>query len=91
MISAAVASTAFSALIWWAVPVVALLGAFTYVIWVSKFQDKFHNETNRSVTKFQSFQESFRDSQPVILIPTNEAEADPVAPKVAEDPQKRGE
>ncbi len=91
MISAAVASTAFSALIWWAVPVVALLGAFTYVIWVSKFQDKFHNETNRSVTKFQSFQDSFRESKPVILIPQNETDTDPADPTVADDLQKRGE
>ncbi len=91
MISAAVAGTAFSALIWWAVPVVALLGAFTYVIWVSKFQDKFQNETNRSVTKFQSFQDSFRESQPIILLPQNETDADPADPQGAEDLQKRGE
>lgn len=63
MIFAATASssTAFAALIWWVVPFFAVLGAIIYVTWVAKFKDKFANETNRSVTKFQSFQDSFRD------------------------------
>lgn len=99
MISAAVAPTAFSALIWWAVPAIALIGAFSYVIWVSKFQDKFENETNRSVTKFQSFQERFRESQPVILIPQDldqdqdqdQDQSDPSAPQSAGEPQERSE
>ena len=59
-------STTFSALIWWVIPAVALLGAFAYVIWVSKFQDKFNNETNRSVSKFQDFQESFREGKAMV-------------------------
>ncbi|MEI6867387.1 MAG: hypothetical protein WCK62_02700 [Actinomycetes bacterium] len=63
---AATSSTAFSALIWWAVPIVAVLGALSYVLWVSRFQDKFDNQTNRSVSKFQDFQESFRDTKSVI-------------------------
>ena len=54
-------SSAFAALIWWAVPFFAVLGAIIYVTWVAKFKDKYANETNRSVTKFQSFQDSFRD------------------------------
>ena len=90
MTTSAIASTAFSALIWWVVPIVALFGAFTYVIWVSKFQDKFHNETNRSVTKFQSFQESFRDRRPVILLPQSEGEDNPAATESPEDPLERG-
>jgi hypothetical protein len=57
-------SSAFAALIWWVVPVVVVLGAIGYVIWVSKFQDKFDNETNRSVAKFSEFQKSF--NQPVV-------------------------
>jgi len=63
MIFAATASSssAFAALIWWAVPFFAVLGAIIYVTWVAKFKDKYANETNRSVTKFQSFQDSFRD------------------------------
>jgi hypothetical protein len=59
-------STAFAALIWWVVPAIALIGAIGYVIWVSKFQDKFDNETNRSVSKFQDFQESFRQGKAVV-------------------------
>jgi hypothetical protein len=50
---------AFAALIWWVVPLVAVIGAIIYVLWVSRFKDKFENETNRSVTTFQSFQRSF--------------------------------
>ena len=63
MIFAATASSssAFAALIWWLVPFFAVLGAIIYVTWVAKFKDKYANETNRSVTKFQSFQDSFRD------------------------------
>ena len=37
-----------------------------YVVWVSRFQDKFDNQTNRSVSKFQDFQESFREGKTVI-------------------------
>ena len=52
-------SPAFSALIWWLIPLIAVTGAIIYVIWVSRFKDKYQNETNRSVTSFQSFQRSF--------------------------------
>lgn len=58
---AASSSSAFAALIWWLVPFFAVLGAIIYVTWIAKFKDKYANETNRSVTKFQSFQDSFRD------------------------------
>jgi uncharacterized Tic20 family protein len=58
---AASSSSVFSALIWWLIPFFAVLGAIIYVTWVAKFKDKYANETNRSVTKFQSFQDSFRD------------------------------
>jgi len=33
------------------------------VIWVSRFQDKFEKKTNRSVGKFQRFQDSFRNEK----------------------------
>ena len=52
-------SPAFSALIWWLIPLIAVTGAIIYVIWVSRFKDKYQNETNRSVTSVQSFQRSF--------------------------------
>lgn len=54
-------SSAFSALIWWLVPLAAVLGALGYVLWVTKFQEKFQNETTRSVSQFQRFQSSFRE------------------------------
>jgi hypothetical protein len=56
-------SNAFTALIWWLIPLAGLLGAIGYVLWVSKFQCKFEQETTRSVTSFQKFQDSFRDQQ----------------------------
>jgi hypothetical protein len=56
-------SNAFSALIWWVVPAVGLIGALGYVTWVSKFEGKYQQETQRSVGQFQRFQDSLRDSQ----------------------------
>lgn len=58
----ALASNAVAALVWWLVPLFGVTGAIIYVVWVSKFQDKYENETNRSVNKFQSFQETFREA-----------------------------
>ncbi|MCX6450824.1 MAG: hypothetical protein NTZ31_03860 [Actinobacteria bacterium] len=62
MASFALGSTAVAALVWWLVPIFGVSGAIIYVVWVSKFQDKYENETNRSVNKFSSFQETFRES-----------------------------
>jgi prolipoprotein diacylglyceryltransferase len=59
--SAPATSTAFAALIWWVVPVVLVSAAIGYVVWTSKFKDKFHNETNRSVDKFNHFQQTLRE------------------------------
>lgn len=56
-------SSAATALIWWIVPAIGLSGALAYVLWVSKFQSKYHQGTQRSVGEFQRFQESLRDSQ----------------------------
>jgi hypothetical protein len=55
-------SSAFAALIWWVVPISALIGGIGYVVWVGKYKNKFETETSRSVGKFQRFQESFRES-----------------------------
>lgn len=60
MIAIAAGSSAFAALIWWVVPITALIGALGYVLWVSKFKSKFETETTRSVNQFQKFQDSFR-------------------------------
>ena len=51
-------SSVTMALIWWLLPLFGVTGAIIYVIWVSKFQHKFENQTERSVNKFQRFQES---------------------------------
>lgn len=59
--SAIVASSStFAALIWWVVPISALIGGIGYVLWVSKFKGKFDSGTARSVGNFQRFQDSFR-------------------------------
>ena len=69
-------SNAFTALIWWLIPIAGLLGALGYVLWVSKLQGKFEQETTRSVTSFQKFQDSFREQQTRDL----EAKEKPVDP-----------
>jgi hypothetical protein len=56
------ASAPLPALIWWFIPLTAAIGAAGYVIWVTKFQKKYENKTERSVGKFQSFQKSFKAS-----------------------------
>jgi hypothetical protein len=56
-------SSAATALIWWIVPALGLIGGLGYVLWVSKFQEKFQQETQRSVGQFQRFQDSLRTSQ----------------------------
>ena len=57
------ASAPLSAFIWWFIPLTAAIGAAAYVIWVTKFQKKYENKTERSVGKFQSFQKSFKASE----------------------------
>ena len=56
-------SSAATALIWWVIPALGLMGALGYVLWISKFQGKYRQETQRSVGQFQRFQESLRHSQ----------------------------
>ena len=56
-------SSAATALIWWIVPAMGLIGGLGYVLWISKFQGKYQQETLRSVGQFQRFQDSLRDSQ----------------------------
>ena len=72
-------SNAFSALIWWVVPAIGLIGALGYVTWVSKFQGKFQQETQRSVGQFQRFQDSLRDSQ------ARDVAGDEIAPQATEE------
>jgi hypothetical protein len=53
-------STPLSALFWWIIPLTALVGALLYVLWVTRFQDKYENQTKRSVGRFRKFQDSFK-------------------------------
>lgn len=53
-------SPAATALIWWVVPIVAVVGALIYAVWVSKFKEKYDNDTLRSTASFKKFQDSFR-------------------------------
>ena len=53
-------STPLSALFWWIIPLTALGGALLYVVWVTRFQDRYENQTERSVGKFKKFQDSFK-------------------------------
>jgi hypothetical protein len=55
-------SSAFTALIWWLVPLAGVIGALVYILWVSRFKRKFEKGTSRSVNQFERFQNSFRDS-----------------------------
>ena len=57
------ASAPLSAFIWWFIPLTAAIGAAGYVIWVTKFQKRYENKTERSVGSFQSFQKSFKSSE----------------------------
>lgn len=58
VVTAAEESAPLSALVWWLIPLAAFMGSIMYVIWVTKFQSRYQNETNRSVGRFQRFQES---------------------------------
>ncbi len=56
------ASKPLSAFVWWLIPAFSLMGSLIYVLWVSKYQRRYENETSRSVNKFQRFQNSFISS-----------------------------
>ena len=56
-------SSAATALIWWIIPIMGLIGGLGYVLWISKFQGKYRSETQRSVGQFKRFQDSFRAAQ----------------------------
>jgi hypothetical protein len=53
-------ATPLSALFWWIIPLTALVVALLYVLWVTRFQDKYENQTKRSVGRFRKFQDSFK-------------------------------
>lgn len=60
----AASSSAFTALIWWLVPLAGVIGALGYILWISQLKSKFENGTSRSVNQFERFQNSFRNDEP---------------------------
>jgi hypothetical protein len=62
VITLTASSSAFTALIWWLVPLAGVIGALGYILWVSQFREKFEKGTSRSVNQFERFQNSFRDN-----------------------------
>jgi hypothetical protein len=60
-------SNAFLALIWWVIPAGALIGALGYVLWVTRFKDRYETKTSRSVDQFQRFQGAFSQAQVVTV------------------------
>lgn len=67
-------SAPVSALVWWFIPLIALLGAIGYVVWVAKFQERYRNQTQKSVGNFKKFQDSFREEE--MRSPTQSKEGD---------------
>ena len=51
-----------SALVWLIIPALALVGGLAYAYWVTKLKSKYDDQVNRSVGRFQKFQDSFKDS-----------------------------
>lgn len=63
MFLAKVSSSAAAALAWWIVPIVGVSGAIIYVIWLSKYKEKYENTTHRSMNSFSAFQSIFRNEK----------------------------
>jgi len=49
-----------SALVWWIIPFLALIGGIGYAYWITKWKSRYENRTHRSVGNFRRFQESFK-------------------------------
>jgi len=52
-----------SALVWWIIPFLALIGGIGYAYWITKWKSRYENRTHRSIGNFRRFQESFKDSK----------------------------
>jgi hypothetical protein len=57
--AAETSSAPVSALVWWIIPLVALVGGLCYAYWITHLKSKYDNQTERSVGRFRKFQESF--------------------------------
>jgi len=56
-------SASTAALIWWIIPIGAVLCAIGYGIWITKYKSKYDNQTNRSVNSFKKFQSTFKNKK----------------------------
>lgn len=74
-------SAPLPALVWWIIPIIALIGGLSYAFWVSRLKSKFDNRTDRSVDRFQKFQDTFKSSEPT---------EQPDNGEFSEDESKRG-
>jgi hypothetical protein len=52
-----------SALVWLIIPALALVGGLAYAYWVTKLKSRYDNQINRSVGRFQKFQDSFKSTE----------------------------
>ena len=52
-----------SALVWLIIPALALVGGLAYAYWVTKLKSKYENQVDRSVGRFQKFQDSFKSTE----------------------------
>jgi len=59
--AASSAGAPVSALVWWIIPFLALIGGIGYAYWITKWKSRFENRTHRSVGNFRRFQESFKE------------------------------
>jgi len=56
-------SASAAALIWWVIPIGAVLCAIGYGFWISKYKSKYENQTNRSVNSFKKFQNTLKNKK----------------------------
>ena len=80
-------SSAATALIWWIIPALGLMGGVGYVLWVTKFQGTYRQETLRSVGQFQRFQDSLRTSQARDIDAASQANAPKPPTPTISDPE----
>lgn len=63
--AASSAGAPVSALVWWIIPFLALIGGIGYAYWITKWKSRFENRTHRSVGNFRRFQESFKEKDEI--------------------------
>ncbi|MGI9144207.1 MAG: hypothetical protein ACR2I6_01755, partial [Candidatus Planktophila sp.] len=64
-----------------------LIGALGYVLWVTKFKNRFESETTRSIGKFAEFQSTFRDPNDHTPVNRNDPTANEIPKPYSTSPQ----